>query len=125
MNMETTRVEKHDGEFFVTDIQDLYIGVSVDRVEYITEKVPDVDETEVAILLATITEARVIPAWRNGICEEEDEERIEKSANKAIIQLLQNYNIDTLNGIFEEMKYYEMRNVLESDKPMKALEDII
>lgn len=125
MNMETTRVEKHDGEFLVTDIQDLYIGVSVDRVEYITEKVPDVDETEVAILLATITEARVIPAWRNGICEEEDEERIEKSANKAIIQLLQNYNIDTLNGIFEEMKYYEMRNVLESDKPMKALEDII
>lgn len=45
-------------------------------------------------------------------------------ADNAIIRLLQNYDIDTLNGIFEEMKYYEMRDVLESDNPMRALEEI-
>lgn len=124
MNMETTRVEKHDGEFFVTDIQDLYIGVSVDRVEYITEKVPDVDETEVAILLATITEARVILEWENGIREEEDEEISEKAANKAIIQLLQGYDIETLNDIFEDMKYHEIKQVLESGNPVATLREV-
>ncbi len=124
MNMETTRVEKHDGEFFVTDIQDLYIGVSVERVEYITGKVPDVDETEVAILLATITEARVILEWRNDIYEEEDEERNEKVANKAIIKLLQEYDIETLNGIFEDMKYHEIKQVLESGNPVAALREV-
>lgn len=123
MNMETTRVEKHDGEFFVTDIQDLYIGVSVDRVEYITKKVPDVNETEVAILLATITETKVIPEWKNNIYEE-DEERSEKAANKAIIQLLQEYDIETLNGIFEDMKYHEIKQVLESGNPVAALREV-
>lgn len=120
MNMETTKIEEHQGEFLVSDIQDLYIGVSTNRVEQISKRVPDVEEREVAILLATISEARVFPAGRGKIYKEIDE----ATANNAIILLLQNYDIDTLNAIFEEMKYNEMRNVLESDNPMRALADI-
>lgn len=121
MNMETTKVERRQDEFLVSNIEDLYIGVSTSRVEQIAKKVPDVNETEVAILLATITGARVIAEWAKNIYKEIDE----VTADNAIIQLLQNYDIDTLNGIFEEMKYYEMRVVLESDNPMRALEGII
>lgn len=124
MNMETTRVEKHDRKFFVTDIQDLYIGVSAERVEYITEKVPDVDETEVAILLATITEAKVIPEWINDNYEAEAEERNEKVDNKAVIKLLREYDIETLNDIFEDMKCYEIERVLENANPVAALREI-
>lgn len=121
MNMETTKVERHQDEFLVSNIEDLYIGISTSRVEQIAKKVPDVDETEVAILLATITGTRVIAEWAKNIYKEIDE----VTADNAIIQLLQNYDIDTLNGIFEEMKYYEMRAVLESDNPMRALEGMI
>lgn len=117
MNMETTKVERHQDEFLVSNIEDLYIGVSTSRVEQMAKKVLDVDETEVAILLATITGAREIATG--------NEEIDEVVADSAIIHLLQNYNIDTLNAIFEEMKYYEMRNVLESDNPIRELEGII
>lgn len=120
MNMETAKVERHQDEFFVSSIEDLYIRVCANRVEQIAKKVPGVDETEVAILLATITGARVMPSYCRNIYKEID--RV--AADNAIIRLLQNYDIDTLNGIFEEMKYYEMRDVLESDNPMRALEEI-
>lgn len=120
MNMETTKAERHQDEFFVSSIDDLYIGVSAIRVERIVKKVPDVEETEVAILLATITEARVIPTWRKHSYKEIEDEMVDN----AIIRLLQNYDIDTLNSIFEELKYYEMRTVLEADNPMRALENI-
>ena len=122
MNMETTKVERHQDEFFVSSIEDLYIiKVSADRVEKIAKKVMDVDETEVAILLATIAEERVASIWRKHSYKEIDE----VTADNAIIRLLQNYDIDTLNGIFEELKYYQMRDVLEADEPMAALEGMI
>lgn len=121
MNMETTNVERHQDEFLVSNIEGLYIGVSTSRVERIAKKVPDVNTNEVAILLATITGERVVAEWAKNIYKEIDE----VTADNAIIQLLQNYDIDTLNGIFEEMKYYEMRAVLESNNPMRAMEDFI
>lgn len=120
MNMETAKVERHQDEFFVSSIEDLYIRVCANRVEQITKKVPGLDETEVAILLATIIGARVMPTHCGNIYKEID--RV--AADNAIIRLLQNYDIDTLNGIFEEMKYYEMRDILESNNPMRALEEI-
>lgn len=122
MNIETANVERHQDKFFVSSTEDLYsIKVCANRVKQIAKKVPDVNETEVAILLATINEKRAESKWRKHSYKEIDK----VAADSAIIRLLQNYDIDTLNGIFEEQKYYELRDLLEADNFMEVLEAML
>ncbi len=122
MNIETANVERHQDKFFVSSTEDLYsIKVCANRVEQITKKVPDVDETEVAILLATINEKRVESKLRKYSYKEIDK----VAADSAIIRLLQNYDIGNLNDIFEELKYYELRDLLEADNFMEVLEAML
>lgn len=121
MNMETAIVERIRDNFLVSNDDDSYIKISANQVERITKKVPDVEETEVAILLATIGAARVLHIGKSNSYKKVDE----KTERDTIVYLLQNYDIDTLNSIFEEMKYYEIKKVLESDNPMMVLRELI
>lgn len=120
MNMET-KVEKYRKNFLVTTIEDMCIKVSKAQVEHIAESVPDVEEKEVAILLATIKQARIMYS-RNGNAYKKVEQEKE---TVAIIKLLQSYDIDMLSSIFEEMKYYEIKKVLENQNPIEALRKLI
>ncbi|MCI8361826.1 MAG: hypothetical protein HFJ41_01505 [Clostridia bacterium] len=118
MNMTTAKVENRKGEFLVSEYDDLYFGVEESQVEQITRKAPYAGEREVAILLATITEARIIPTWKKNTYKEVEH------ADDAIVKLLQRYDIDNLNDIFEDLRYHEIKSVLESDDPVAALNNV-
>lgn len=44
---------------------------------------------------------------------------------RGIVQLLRYYDIETLNSIFEELRYYEIKDVLESDCPVATLSNML
>lgn len=118
MNMEA-RVERYRSHYLVTTMEDLYIKVSKLQVESIAEELPDIEQKEIAILLATIKQSRIIYGRKNAYKKVEEEKETE-----AIIKLLQSYDTDTLSSLFEEMKYYEIKKVLEAANPIKVLREL-
>lgn len=120
MNMEA-KVEQYRSIFLVTTIEDMCIKVSKSQVEHIAQSLPDMEQKEIAILLATIKQARIMYS-RNGNAYRKVAEEKE---TVAIIELLQSYDTDTLSSLFEEMKYYEIRKVLEAENPIKVLREML
>ena len=122
MNIETSTINKGNSTYKVTQIDDMYIEVPISQVEEIISKVTDVDENEVAVLLATIKMSRIIESTIKGTRYKVIDDTL---GIRAIIKLLGYYPIDNLISIFEELKYYQIKEVLESDSPVKELEEYI
>lgn len=122
MNIETSIVRKVNVQFLVENEEDLIIRVDSKQVENILEGVSDVEENEVAILLATIKKNRLMEAKdKSKAYKKVDDELV----TRAIIELLGCYQISNLISIFEEIKYYQIKDVLESDAPIRMLDEYL
>jgi Mg/Co/Ni transporter MgtE len=122
MNIETSKVTKQNGVFFVEDIEDMLIRVDEQQVRKIMEETQDVEEKEVVVLLATIKE--------NGIIQTRNSSRVYEKvdadvASIGIIKLLNYFSINNLISIFEEMKYYQIKDVLEYGDPVEMLHNLL
>lgn len=122
MNIETTMVTKEKEQFLVENIEDMIIRVSANQVAQILDKVDWVEENEIVILLATIKKSRIMITASKG---KKYEKANEKLATTAIIELLGQYTVENLISIFEEIKYYQIKEILESDAPIRAIEEYI
>ena len=122
MNIETTTITKEKDEFRVENVEDMIIRVDAEQVAQILKGVNDVEEDEVVVLLATIKKNRIAVTLT---AKEAYEKADDELATKAIIELLGCYPISNLIGIFEEIKYYQIKEVLESDSPIRALDEYI
>lgn len=122
MNIETTTIKKRNKTFQVTNVEDMYITVDVQQVEEILKHVDGVEEDEVVILLATIKKNRIAVTLKGEKAYEKADDEL---ATRAIIELLGCYTISNLISIFEEIKYYQIKEVLESDSPIRALDEYI
>jgi len=122
MNIETSTITKKGQNFLVTDIEDMYIRVDANQVAEIFEKVDGVEQDEIVILLATIKKSRIIISASKGHMYKKASD---EAATRAIIELLAYYPIDNLIGIFGEIKYYQIKKVLESDSPIRELDEYI
>jgi len=122
MNIETSTIHKRTNSYTVTEIDDMYIKVPVYQVKEILAKTNDMEENEVVILLATIKMSRILES-----ATKQTRYRVinDEAGIRAIIKLIGYYPIDKLISIFEEMKYYQVKEVLESDSPIKELEQYI
>lgn len=125
MKIETATVKKNRDKFFVTDIDGQKAIIETKQVDVITNNSIQLEEDEVAVLLATIEVARETVV--SGGFDKKDVYRAmdEKTKTESIIHLLQQYDIDTLNGIFEEMKYFEIVEVLDSVNPVAVLTELM
>jgi Mg/Co/Ni transporter MgtE len=122
MNIETSKVTKQNGVFFVEDIEDMLIRVDEQQVRKIMEETQDVEEKEVVVLLATIKE--------NGIIQTRNSSRVYEKvdadvASISIIKLLNYFSINNLISMFEEMKYYQIKDVLEYGDPVEMLHNLL
>lgn len=122
MNIETTTITKGKDEFSVENVEDMIIRVEVQQVDRILAAVNDVEEDEVVILLATIKKSRIAVTLKGEKAYEKADDEL---ATRAIIELLGCYTISNLISIFEEIKYYQIKEVLESDSPIRALDEYI
>lgn len=119
MNIETSTIKRVKDRYAVENIEGMTIRVSAKQVEEIFENVSDVEENEVVILLATIKKNRIITTTDKS----KNYAKINgELATKAIIELLGCYPISTLISIFEEIKYYQIKEILESDAPIRKLD---
>lgn len=122
MNIETSTIKKRRKSFQVTNVEDMYIVVDSKQVEEILEYVIGVEEDEVVILLATIKKNRIAVS----LSEDKKYEKVDNElATRAIIELLGCYPITTLISIFEEIKYYQIKEILESDAPIRKLDEYL
>lgn len=123
MNIETTIITKELEEFRVENVEDMIIRVNARQVEQIMLSITDVEEDEMVVLLATIQKNRIAEALEN---RRKKYKKIEDDvANRAIVELLGCYSVNNLIGIFEEIKYYQIKEILESDSPVRALDKYI
>lgn len=122
MNIETTTITKEKEEIRVENVEDMIIRVSTAQVNAIVDAVDNVQEDEVVILLATIKKNRISTVLSKGTEYRKVDDSI---ATEAIIKLLGCFVIDTLISIFEEIKYYQIKEILESDSPVSALDEYI
>lgn len=117
MNIENTIITKKKSNFWVENINGDTVQVREKYVNEIISAVPDVDENEVAILLAAIELSKIV------VGSSQKSARLNYVlAIRAIIELLENYSIDVLTEIFEDMKYIHIKEVLEGDNPIEKLE---
>lgn len=119
MNIETSTIKREKDIYAVENIEGMTIRVNAKQVEEILEHVIGVEEDEAVILLATIKKNRMITTV--------DKTQVYKKVNskfatKAIVELLARYSISTLISVFEEIKYYQIKEVLESDAPIRKLD---
>lgn len=121
MNMETTTVERFRGSYLVTNIEGLCIKVSQRQVDAIANESEEHNKNEIAILLATIKAARILNSSKAIQYRKIDED----DKIRSLVKLLRYYDIENLNSIFEELKYYEIKDVLESNCPIKTLSDML
>lgn len=119
MNIETSTVTKNRNEYWVENVEDMIIKVNATQVEKVLKSVDGVEEDEIVILLATIKKSRIIASITKSTAYKKANDEV---ATRAIIQLLGYYPIENLIGIFEEMKYYQIKQVLESENPIRDLE---
>lgn len=122
MNIETSTIKKRRKSFQVTNVEDMYIVVDAKQVEEILEHVIGVEEDEVVILLATIKKNRIAVSLSG---DEKYEKADDELATRAIIELLGCYPITTLISIFEEIKYYQIKEILESDAPIRMIDEYL
>ena len=117
MNIENTIITKKKSNFWVENVDGDTVQVREKYVNEIISAVPDVEENEVAILLAVIELSRIV------VGSSQKSARLNYGfAIRAIIQLLENYSIDILTEVFEDMKYIHIKEVLEGDNPIEKLE---
>lgn len=121
MNMETTTVERFRGSYLVINIEGLCIKVSQRQVDAIANESEEHSKNEIAILLATIKAARILNSSKAIQYRKIDED----DKIRSLVKLLRYYDIENLNSIFEELKYYEIKDVLESNCPIKTLSDML
>lgn len=122
MNIETTTITKVEDEFLVENVEDMIIRVDVPQVKRILNNVSNVEENEVIILLATIKKNRISETLNHG---KEYRKVEDETATKAIMKLLNFYVIDILISVFEEIKYYQIKDILEADNPAKKFVEYI
>lgn len=122
MNIETSTIKKKTNSFQVKNVEDMYIVVDAKQVEEILEHVIGVEEDEVVILLATIKKNRIIATSDKSMKYTKINDEL---ATRAIIELLACYPITTLISIFEEIKYYQIKEILESDAPIRKLDEYL
>lgn len=122
MNIETTTITKVEDEFLVENVEDMIIRVDVPQVQKILDNVTDVEENEIIVLLATIKKNRISTTLSKGRAYRKVDNEV---ATKAIIKLLNYIVIDTLISIFEEIKYYQIKEILEADNPIRMLEEYV
>lgn len=122
MNIETSTIKKKTNSFQVKNVEDMYIVVDAKQVEEILEHVIGVEEDEVVILLATIKKNRIIATSDKSMKYTKINDEL---ATKAIIELLGCYPITTLITIFEEIKYYQIKEILESDAPIRIIDEYL
>ncbi len=122
MNIETTTITKVEDTFLVENVEDMIIRVEARQVQDILENVTDAEEKEIVVLLATIKKNRISTTLNNGRAYRKIDDNI---ATKAIIKLLNYIVIDTLISIFEEIKYYQIKEILEADNPIRMFEEYV
>lgn len=120
MNIETSKISRGLKCFTVENIDGIRVKVENKQVEDILKDV-NIEEKEIVILLATIQETKKLATTKNTRHKKVDDE----VATKAIINLIKNYNIEKLISTFEEIKYYQIKKILESDSPVRELEEYI
>lgn len=117
MNIENTIITKKKNNFLVENVEGDTVQVRISHVNEILDEVSEIEENEVVVLLAIIELSRIVVA-----SSQKSERLNHETAVKAIIELLENYSIDVLSGIFEDMKFIHIKEVLESDNPIEKLE---
>lgn len=122
MNIETTTITKVEDIFLVENVEDMIIRVEARQVQDILENVSDAEEEEIVVLLATIKKNRISTTLSKGRAYRKVDNEV---ATKAIIKLLNYIVIDTLISIFEEIKYYQIKEILEADNPIKMFEEYV
>ena len=117
MDIET-EVNVLKSNFLIEDPElDLSIKIRIGDAEKIAEETGK-EREEIAIILAAIEKSRILACTYNGVCR-----RISKSKlYDTIVTLLNTYSPGKLINIFEEMKYFQIREVMESDDIMETLE---
>lgn len=122
MTIENFKVKFHkDGTICVEDEERSETMVKANVIDSMTS-MSDVTDEQAAILLATIENARVTS---NDDCstisyEEMDDDDI----CKGLIKLLDVYEVDEVIELLEDMKYFEIRETLESVDPVAAVREI-
>ena len=117
MNIETTVVTRNENELIVSNIDIVNVSVDASLVDRITDKTSETAE-DVAILIATIENAREISDEDKS---NEEEPICERDLREGLISLLQHHDATDLCGIFEEMKYYQIKQVMESNNPLEEI----
>ena len=123
MNTTLNIVREQD----VTTVEDFFVlSINIDNhlVDEIVSKVPDmeVDENSVAALLYTIERCRILSIVEYSDTPEDYLKIRDRDLEHNIVKLLQRYDIDNLLEIFEDMKYFEIQDILEdNNNPVKAL----
>ena len=125
MNKDILNIVRNDDVITVEDFCVLGIDIGTDLVDEITSRVPDVEENEVAALLYTIEKGRIYEV----ISDKEHTQKYmpipEGILLEGLVILLQQYTIENLIGIFEELKYFQIQEVLNSANPINTLYNVM
>lgn len=115
MNIEMVVLKKN---FLIEDSElDFSIKVRIEDAEKIAEQT-DTEIEEIARILAAIEKSRILSCTYNSVCR-----RIQKNKMCDTIRtLLNTYRTWELVNIFEDMKYFQIREVMESDDVIETLE---
>lgn len=117
MDIET-EVNVLKSNFLIEDPElDLSIKIRIGDAEEIASKT-GIEREEIARILAAVEKSRILSCTHKEICR-----RIPKvQLHETIEALLNKYSAGTLISIFEEMKYFEIRAVAESEDLMETFE---
>lgn len=115
MNRENCKIKEFGNEYLVETIEGVYFKVKEQTVNQITSYT-GANEEDIVILLATIANSRISYGSRHY--KELIEER---TLVNSITRLLSIYDAEDLILMFGELKYYEIKKVLESENPIVEL----
>ena len=122
MNATTINIVRGETVTTVEDFCVLTVSIDTHLIDEIASRVPDVDEDSVATLLFTIDKCRILSIVEG--CEFLPDYRkiSDHDLLHNITKILQRYDIDNLIEICEELKYFQIRDILEdNDNPIKTL----
>ena len=127
MNIETSIIKENGTTITVIDTYaNMKMYVPKENVQRILDKIPNADPKKIALILATIEKSRIAMnperevTVASGVYKGMPRVK-EHDLCEGLICLLREYDAENLSEIFEDLKYFEICNVLKSYAPNSSL----
>ena len=116
MSIETSIIKRKDNKYIVEDLEGEVTSVDADLVDQIADRT-GIDSNDVATVLSVIERSREIHGVDDTLYYQEEISDID--LRNGMIMLLYRYEADDLIGILDDMRYFEIVNVMERTNPFR------